>query len=132
MVVRSLWSSVRACHAGDAEQQPPHVPPPWQARGGCGEDSGAEEGVCNCMAVWPALSILFPSRILCNSSSDKQSLPNVSVIAVTSGVCLRGKESGQISSHHLFVSVLLYVDVWSQASLEYREIGQMYSPYHLL
>ena len=52
------------------------------------------ERVCNCMAVWPALSILFPSRIPV-IVIRWLSLPNVSVIAVTSGVCLRGKETSQ-------------------------------------
>ena len=68
------------------------------------------ERVCNCMAVWPALSVPFPSRIPV-IVIRWLSLPNVSVIAVTSGVCLRGKKAARISSHHLFGSVLLYVDV---------------------
>lgn len=54
--------------------------------GGCAEDSGAEVGFINCMAVWISLSILFPCRIPV-IVIRWLSLPNVSCIAVTFGVC---------------------------------------------
>lgn len=56
--------------------------------------------VYNCMAAWPSPSILIPSRIPV-IVIRWLSLPNVSGIAVTFGVCF--KKTARISSHHLFV-----------------------------